>query len=80
MLRRLLGLAGHQTSSRFRERPCLRGIRQRVTDQDSSVFLWAAQCAYRLTPRIKAKSRKGWDIALLVKALPTGLYGLENDL
>lgn len=31
--RRVIGLAGCQTS--FRERPCLKGIRQRVIEQDT---------------------------------------------
>lgn len=31
----LLGLANHQPSTRLSQRPCLKGLRQRVSEQDS---------------------------------------------
>lgn len=37
MALRMGGFAGHQTSSRFSEKPGLRGIGQKVTEQDTQV-------------------------------------------
>lgn len=37
---RVLWFAGHQTVFRFSGRPCLKGLRQRGTEQDTFVVLW----------------------------------------
>lgn len=63
---RSLRLASCQLSYRFRERPCLKGLRQRVTEQDTQCLPVASMCkgtdTTHIYTRVKNSSEKkqGW--------------------